>query len=673
MVSRYAQHNVKKSNDLLKCLTNWSNDRALDAIKRIYKRGKHKEEDDESKTKMVNEAMHIYANIDGEKKNSVINAMIKLLIQSKQYHHIQTMWHDIQEIDRKNTISCPVIIKCLVLSHLNERDIISKSIITLHWMAESKYNLKHYEVGDYSLSVSKLISICSNMSDLERIHSLTGDTEDIFIATAFINAFGTNAEIQRALSVFYSVNDKQRDGVLIGSMMNALISNQHSDKALEIYQQHQHISDDGGVHILAIRACINTNNEDAMQNILKNIKCIQHTIAIKQALIDLHGHFGDLKSAQNVFDSLQTVECTVYMIASMMKAFIKNEQHQNALSVYNNECSNIQMDDVCNVLAIKACANTKNQTNGQHIIQKHNLTHKSDVFIRSALINFYSQCGDLNSAQNTFDSIADSDKNIVIIGSMMEAYFDCNCYTECIKLFESVETINPALKMNAICTVIALKACTEATLYHFGQSIHRKLQQSIDENGWILKDLSVQINLINMYGKCGKLEEAKKIFDEIKASEYEKYCAEVSVWNAMVHAIARNADLEEAKNMLKRMKIETDLRPNTKTFVLLLNVCNHCGDLEEATDIWQNQINDDEMKYDEYVISSLIDCYSRKGQWEKARSLIEEFEEYSQTQREHMWMSLLSGFSKNKYDSENNVIVNEIYDQIKMRFGNCCT
>ena len=122
--------------------------------------------------------------------------------------------------------------------------------------------------------------------------------------------------------------------------------------------------------------------------------------------------------------------------------------------------------------------------------------------------------------------------------------------------------------------------------------------------------------------------------------------------------------------MLKRMEIETNLRPNTKTFVLLLNVCNHCGDLEQAIHIWQHQINDDEMKYDEYVISSLIDCYSRKGQWEKARSLIEEFEEYSQTQHEHMWMSLLSSFSKNKCNSENNVIVDDIYDQIRMRFGN---
>ena len=430
MVSRNAQHSLKKSNDLIKRLTNWSNDRALDKIKRIYKRGKHTEENDKAKNiKMINEAMSIFTNIDGQKKNTVINAMIKLLIQSKQYHHIQTMWNDIQEIDRKNTISCPVIIKCLVLSGLKESDIILKSMEILQWIKESKYNLKHYELGDYSLSVSKLISICSNnMNALEKIHSLIGDTEDIFIATAFINAFGKSAEIQRALSVFYSMGDKQRDGVFIGSMMNALINNQCNDKALEIYQHQRHIfdDDDDGAHILAVKACINTNNASAMANILKNIKCIKQTSGIKQALIDLHGHFGDLKNAKNVFDSLQTAECNVYMIASMMKAFIQNEQYQNALGVYNNKCSNIQMDGVCNALAIKACANTKDQTNGQHIIQKHNLTRKSDVFIKSALINFYSQCGDLKSAQNTFDSIADGEKNIVIIGSMMEAYFDCN-------------------------------------------------------------------------------------------------------------------------------------------------------------------------------------------------------------------------------------------------------
>ncbi len=53
----------------------------------------------------------MYDNNYNKKDNGLINAMLKLLIHTKHYDCINSMWNDITLIGRKNTISCQLNIK----------------------------------------------------------------------------------------------------------------------------------------------------------------------------------------------------------------------------------------------------------------------------------------------------------------------------------------------------------------------------------------------------------------------------------------------------------------------------------------------------------------------------------------------------------------------------------
>eukprot|EP01084_Bolivina_argentea_P158922 276803_1 len=104
---------------------------AIEAIKKMYQQKN-------ANTKLVKHAVHIYENTKEKKCNGLINTMLKLLIFTKKYDYINLMWNDITLIERKNTISCPIIIKCFVLQSKNEIDIITKCIQILNWMNEGK-------------------------------------------------------------------------------------------------------------------------------------------------------------------------------------------------------------------------------------------------------------------------------------------------------------------------------------------------------------------------------------------------------------------------------------------------------------------------------------------------------------------------------------------------------
>ena len=52
----------------------------------------------------------------------------------------------------------------------------------------------------------------------------------------------------------------------------------------------------------------------------------------------------------------------------------------------------------------------------------------------------------------------------------------------------------------------------------------------------MLNDASIQVNLINFYGKCGVLSVCREIFAGIEANEREKYLTGIRIWNAWIFA-----------------------------------------------------------------------------------------------------------------------------------------
>ena len=104
-----------------------------------------------------------------------------------------------------------------------------------------------------------------------------------------------------------------------------------------------------------------------------------------------------------------------------------------------------------------------------------------------------------------------------------------------------------------------------------------------------------------------------------KETEFEKYSAQIAIWNALLKAFGRNGELHRMKQTLCAMQNQTQLTPDRKTFVLLLSAFDHCGALDEAETVWQCDILDPEIKFDRFVVTALVDGLARSGRIREAK------------------------------------------------------
>ncbi|PKA47114.1 Putative pentatricopeptide repeat-containing protein [Apostasia shenzhenica] len=150
-----------------------------------------------------------------------------------------------------------------------------------------------------------------------------------------------------------------------------------------------------------------------------------------------------------------------------------------------------------------------------------------------------------------------------------------------------------------------LKSCGQIGDLHEGERIHRDAAAL-----GLSSNLFVSNSLISMYGKCGDLSSAKKVFDEMLESN-------VVTWSAMIGAYADNECHEEAMLLFRQM-IER-IRPNRPTFLRVMP-CVHTS--EDADDL-HRLIARMGLDSDTVLQNAMMVMYSRCGRVGFARRLFD--------------------------------------------------
>eukprot|EP01084_Bolivina_argentea_P000929 1702_1 len=105
------------------------------------------------------------------------------------------------------------------------------------------------------------IKACGNIGNLNKGISIYKDIEfnkdNIQIQNSLIDFFGDCGQIEQALNVFNSMDDKYRDIVSVGALMKGLIHNEYDKDALKLYDNLSdgNIKKTGVVYSLALKAC----------------------------------------------------------------------------------------------------------------------------------------------------------------------------------------------------------------------------------------------------------------------------------------------------------------------------------------------------------------------------------------------------------------------------------
>lgn len=188
----------------------------------------------------------------------------------------------------------------------------------------------------------------------------------------------------------------------------------------------------------------------------------------------------------------------------------------------------------------------------------------SNVHVATALIGFYFKIGSLTDAHKMFVDIPQP--NIVSWNSMVSGCVHSGQFREALNFF--LELDRSEVSPDSYSLTAGLSACSQLSLLQLGKSIHSKIVKLGLESSIFPSNC-----LIDMYGKCGSVEEATSVFHKITDKD-------VVSWNSIISASGRNGSLKLAASFFQQMP-----NPDTISYNELINAFAQFGDMGEAIEI----------------------------------------------------------------------------------------
>eukprot|EP01018_Ginkgo_biloba_P009349 Gb_05354 [translate_table: standard] len=232
----------------------------------------------------------------------------------------------------------------------------------------------------------------------------------------------------------------------------------------------------------------------------------------------------------------------------------------------------------------------------------------TDVFLGNNLINMYAKCGSLLDACQMFDKMPE--RNLVTWTAMITAYAQNGQGEKAIKMFCLMQLLG--MKPNIFTFASVLKACNSEE----GKQIHAYIIKS-----GFQRYASVGNSLLTVHAKCGRVEDARQVFDKMPVRD------EFS-WNALISGYTQNGYAEEALNLFCQMHSTAHIKPDQLTLASILKAIgsSSLASLENGKVLHANIIKSG-YESDVFVGSALVDMYSKCGSIEDARLMFDKMPE----------------------------------------------
>ncbi|XP_022740995.1 pentatricopeptide repeat-containing protein At5g44230 isoform X2 [Durio zibethinus] len=243
----------------------------------------------------------------------------------------------------------------------------------------------------------------------------------------------------------------------------------------------------------------------------------------------------------------------------------------------------------------------------------------SDLYVNNSLIEMYVKLGFLECGRKVFDDLPERDliswtKLIVAYGkignmesagelfgqlplrdmvawtAMVTGYAQNAKPREALVFFERMQ--NEGVETDEVTLVGAISACAQ-----LGAAKYANWIRGIAGNLGFNPSHCVVVGsaLIDMYSKCGSVEDAYKVFEAMEERNVFSY-------SSMIAGFAMHGCANAALQLFYEM-VKVGIKPNRVTFIAVLTACSHSGMVEQGRQIFASM-------EEEYGVSPGVDHYA---------------------------------------------------------------
>ncbi|KAL5722770.1 hypothetical protein ACHQM5_006246 [Ranunculus cassubicifolius] len=371
------------------------------------------------------------------------------------------------------------------------------------------------------------------------------------------------------------------------------------------------------------------------------IKCgFEEDVFVGTAIVDLYTKCGDLEDAVEGFSRM--VVRNVVSWTAIISGFVQRGDSVSAIHLFKEmRETGVEVNSYTLTSALTACANPQMT---KEAFQIHSLCVKCAFDLYSAvidsLINMYAKIGEIGMSELVFRESGTS-QNVDTWAVMISGFVQNRSSGRAFHLFRRM--VKEGIRPNTSC-ISSLVSSLDCIC--MGRQIHSRILK-----GGLVSDITVGSALLTMYSKCGSLEEAYDIFEQIHEKD------KVS-WTSMLAGFAEHGFAEQAFHIYHCMVLE-EIQPDETTLSSILTACSVLPSLRKGKEVHAYALHAGWSK-NTLVGGGLVTMYSKSGALVYASRVFELMHQNDKIS----CSSLVSGYA------QNGCVEDSLLLYKKMLFGN---
>ncbi|XP_022141237.1 pentatricopeptide repeat-containing protein At4g38010 [Momordica charantia] len=453
-----------------------------------------------------------------------------------------------------------------------------------------------------------LIKDCKNLRIFRQIHAqlvTSGLVYDEFVTNKVVEFFANFVEFGDYACDYMKQDNTRLSSFPLNSLIYGYVGGDFPQMAVSVYRR---MVRDGFVPDLftfpvVLKACSNFSGSregTQVHGVVVKLGLLSD-LYVQNSLVRFYGACGTFPSAGKVFDEMLVRDVVSWN--SLISGLVKAGHYGEAIALFFRMDVEPSITTLVSVLA--ACARKRDLGMGKGIHGLIERKFKSDLVLGNAILDMYVKNGCLCEAKKVFDDLPVRD--IVSWTIIITGLVQSNHPRESLELFSMMQT--SGISPDGIILTSVLSACASLGTLDFGTWVH----EYIDQRG-IKWDIHIGTAMVDMYAKCGCIEMALQIFNNMPQRN-------TFTWNALLCGLAMHGLVHKALNLFEVM-IMSGVKPNEVTFLAILTACCHSGLVDEGRKYWNkvsSKLYNLSPKLEHY--GCMIDLFCRAGLLEEAVEL----------------------------------------------------
>ncbi|XP_058110777.1 pentatricopeptide repeat-containing protein At3g14730 [Magnolia sinica] len=382
--------------------------------------------------------------------------------------------------------------------------------------------------------------------------------------------------------------------------------------SIESFQSKIHQKSDVSSVLSDLSGCISSLQACALHKNLSKGKEIHSWMIINgfvespfsiTSLINMYSKCDRPGHALEIFD--RACYPNLFAWNAIIAGFVTNGLPEDAIEFYlRMRRENVAPDKFTFPCVIKACSDVADLWEGKKIhAGLFKAGSESDVFIASALINFYLKFNRMEDARQVFDRLLERD--VVSWNAMINGYAQIGEFERALEVL--AQMLEEAIAPSKFTVTGVLSVFTALEDLRSGQKIHG----FVEKIGYG-SDIIVLNSLIDMYGKCKCIKDAQEIFERMHQRD-------LFSWNSILSVYEQSGDHDGTLRLFDRMR-DAGIQPDSITISTILPVCSQLAALMHGREIHGYMIVSGMRRDgDVYVENAIIDMYAKCGSLRDAR------------------------------------------------------